>query len=85
MSDICGFPRRRAERFRSTLQFILLPYGDLCAALDAAKASDYAILGLSMEQEVDDRGDLVLRCLQAQGLPQVVAVACVSTFAPCCL
>lgn len=77
-SDIRG---RRAERFRSTLQFILLPYGDLCATLDAAKASDYTVLGLSMEQEVDDRGDVVLRCLQAQGLPQVVGVACVSTSA----
>ena len=67
------------ERFRSTLQFVLLPYADLYATLDGTKVADYTILGLSTEQEVDDRGDILLRCLQAQGLPQVVAVACVST------
>ena len=78
VSDVSGLPR--AERFRSTLQFILLPCADLYATLDGTKAADYTILGLSTEQEVDDRGDLLLRCLQAQGLPQVVAVACVSTY-----
>jgi pre-rRNA-processing protein TSR1 len=64
----------RAERFRSSLQFILLPYGQLIKTLDAAKVADYTILCLSTEREVNSQGDTLLRCLQAQGFPQVVAV-----------
>lgn len=70
---------RRAERHRSTVHFILLRHGELYTALDATKAADYVLLGLSPENEVDTKGDLLLRCLQAQGLPQTLAAAVVST------
>jgi len=53
---------------------VLLPYRQLYAALDAAKTSDYTVLVLSPSTEVDSWGDLLLRCLQAQGLPSVVSV-----------
>ncbi|GJJ06491.1 hypothetical protein Clacol_000683 [Clathrus columnatus] len=43
-------------------------------ALDACKAADYVVFTLSAVQEVDKWGDLLLRCLQAQGLPEVVTV-----------
>ncbi|PVF93695.1 ribosome biogenesis protein tsr1 [Serendipita vermifera] len=69
-----GLWRIRAERFRSSLQFILLPYGHFYATLDAAKVADYMILALSTEEEVDSWGEGLLRCLQAQGFPECIAV-----------
>lgn len=63
-----------AERFKTSVQFILLPYRSLYAALDACKVADYVVFTLSAVQEVDEWGDLLLRCLQAQGLPEVVTV-----------
>ena len=62
------------ERFRSSIQFVLLPYGQLLRTLDATKVADYTVLGLSAEQEVNSEGENLLRCLQAQGFPQTVAV-----------
>lgn len=64
----------RAERFKTSLQFYLLPYRNFYAALDACKVADYVLFCLSAVQEVDEWGDLLLRCLQAQGLPEVVSV-----------
>ncbi|KIJ49414.1 hypothetical protein M422DRAFT_225108 [Sphaerobolus stellatus SS14] len=69
-----GLWRLKSERFKTSLQFCLLPYRDLYAALDACKVADYVIFLLSSTQEVDEWGDLLLRCLQAQGLPEVVTV-----------
>ncbi|KAF8481485.1 ribosome biogenesis protein tsr1, partial [Gautieria morchelliformis] len=69
-----GTYRLRAERFKTSLQFILLPYRALYAALDACKVADYVVFILSATREVDEWGDLVLRCLQTQGLPEVVTV-----------
>jgi len=43
-------------------------------ALDACKAADYVVIALSSTVEVDNRGDVLLRALQAQGLPNVVTV-----------
>jgi pre-rRNA-processing protein TSR1 len=62
------------ERFKTSAQFILLPYRELYAALDACKVADYVVFVLSTEVEVDNWGDLALRCLQAQGLPEVITV-----------
>lgn len=59
------------------MQFILLPYRNLYAALDACKAADYVIFILSTVVEVDTWGDTALRCLQAQGLPDVTTVTLV--------
>lgn len=69
----------RSDRFKTNLQFILLPYRNLYAALDACKAADYVIFVLSPDVEVDSWGELAMRSLQAQGLPETNAVLLVST------
>jgi pre-rRNA-processing protein TSR1 len=63
----------RAERFKTSLQLLNVPYGSLYAALDAAKCADYVLFILSPSTEVNSWGDTLLRTLQAQGLPTVVA------------
>jgi len=64
----------RADRFKASLQFRLVPYGQYYDALDACKVADYVVLALSPTVEVDDWADTLLRSLQAQGLPEVVSV-----------
>jgi pre-rRNA-processing protein TSR1 len=63
----------RAERFKTSLQFVNVPYGSLYAALDTAKCADYVVFVLSPTVEVSPWGDTLLRALQAQGMPEVVA------------
>lgn len=53
-----------------------LPYRQFYSTLDACKAADYVLFVLSPEVEVDQWGDTLLRSLQAQGLPSVVACVC---------
>ncbi|KAL1746445.1 hypothetical protein HDZ31DRAFT_81238 [Schizophyllum fasciatum] len=68
-------PRRApADRFKTSLQFINIAYGDLYGALDATKAADYTLFVLSSTQEVTPWGDTLLRVLQAQGIPNAVPV-----------
>ncbi|KAF8740163.1 hypothetical protein AX14_008351 [Amanita brunnescens Koide BX004] len=69
-----GIWKIRAERFRTSIQFINIPYKNFYAALDACKVADYAVFVLSTTVEVDRWGDTLLRTLQAQGLPDVVTV-----------
>ncbi|KAI0645813.1 ribosome biogenesis protein tsr1 [Trametes meyenii] len=69
-----GLQRLRADRFKTSLQFIPLPYRQTYAALDACKVADYVVFVLSPNVEVDQWGDTLLRTLQAQGLPEVVTV-----------
>lgn len=64
----------RAERFKTSVQFVNVPYRNIYAALDACKAADYVVFVLSTVVEVNDWGDVLLRTLQAQGLPEVVTV-----------
>ena len=64
----------RVERFKTSLQFIQLVYGDFYAALDACKVADYVVFVLSPSMEVGAWGETVLRTLQTQGLPDVVPV-----------
>lgn len=63
----------RVSRFKTSIQFINLPYRHLYATLDACKAADYVLFVLSDSVEVDKWGEMLLRTLQAQGLPQVIA------------
>lgn len=65
---------QRVERFKTSLQCVLLPYRQFYAALDACKAADYVVFVLSPTTEVDSWGELLMRSLQAQGLPEVVSV-----------
>ncbi|KAJ7497776.1 ribosome biogenesis protein tsr1 [Mycena latifolia] len=69
-----GLWRMRADRFKTSLQFLSVPYKSMYAALDACKAADYVVFVLSSTVEVDPWGDTLLRTLQAQGLPEVVTV-----------
>ena len=65
---------QRVERFKTSLQFIQLAYGDFYAALDACKVADYVVFVLSPAMEVGAWGETILRTLQTQGLPDVVPV-----------
>ncbi|CCO30377.1 Ribosome biogenesis protein tsr1 homolog [Rhizoctonia solani AG-1 IB] len=56
-----------APRFRTTLQFVILPYRQLYSTLDATHAADYTVLSLSPVTEVDNWGERLLRVLQSQG------------------
>ena len=62
------------ERFKTSLQFIQLAYGDFYAALDACKVADYVVFVLSPVVEVGTWGETVLRTLQTQGLPDILSV-----------
>ncbi|KAF9484427.1 ribosome biogenesis protein tsr1 [Pholiota conissans] len=69
-----GIWKMRADRFKTSLQFRTLSYGNFYAALDACKVADYVLFVMSSSVEVDPWGDTLLRTLQAQGLPDVVSV-----------
>ncbi|KAJ6594409.1 ribosome biogenesis protein tsr1 [Mycena capillaripes] len=69
-----GLWKMRADRFKTSLQFLNVPHKQMYAALDACKAADYVVFVLSSTVEVDQWGDTLLRTLQAQGLPEVVTV-----------
>ncbi|CAK5265435.1 unnamed protein product, partial [Mycena citricolor] len=69
-----GLWKMRAERFKTSIQFLSVPYKQIYAAMDACKTADYVLFILSSTVEVDPWGDTLLRTLQAQGLPQVVTV-----------
>ncbi|KAK7043236.1 ribosome biogenesis protein tsr1 [Paramarasmius palmivorus] len=69
-----GIWKMRADRFKTSLQFITVPYGDFYGSLDACKVADYTVFVLSPSVEVQPWGDTLLRTLQAQGLPEVVTV-----------
>ncbi|KAI0709540.1 ribosome biogenesis protein tsr1 [Cerioporus squamosus] len=71
---VSGLQKLRADRFKTSVQFVPLPYRQMYAALDACKVADYVIFVLSPNVEVDNWGDTLLRTLQAQGLPEVVTV-----------
>ncbi|KAH8107489.1 DUF663-domain-containing protein [Phellopilus nigrolimitatus] len=76
-----GLWKLKADRFKTSIQFVNLPYRQFYAALDACKAADYVLFVLSPTVEVDQWGDLLLRALQTQGLPSVV-VAVAPTASP---
>lgn len=65
-----------AMRFRQTLQFLPIPYGALMPAMDTCKCADFVILLLSADTSIEPGswGELCLRTLQAQGMPQTLAV-----------
>ncbi|KAJ6629509.1 ribosome biogenesis protein tsr1 [Mycena sp. CBHHK59/15] len=69
-----GLWKMRADRFKTSLQFLSVPHRRLYAALDVCKTADYVVFVLSSTVEVDPWGDTLLRTLQAQGLPEVVTV-----------
>ncbi|CAD6972595.1 unnamed protein product, partial [Tilletia controversa] len=69
-----SFVELEALRFRQTLQFLPLPHGALYPTLDACKCADFVIFVLSAATSIEPGswGELALRVLQAQGLPNVL-------------
>lgn len=72
------FSQIRTQRQPSgtTLQLLPLPYGSLYPALSAVASSDFVIFVLSSTQSIEPGswGELALRILHAQGMPDVLAV-----------
>lgn len=60
----------------AVLQFLPLPYGSLYPTLSAVASSDFVIFVLSSTQSIEPGswGELALRILHAQGMPEVLAV-----------
>lgn len=64
-----GVLRVPVERFKQQLQYIIVPpERDVLASLDAARAADFVVFLLSATEEVDERGELILRGVGSQGL-----------------
>lgn len=75
----CDGPAVRSiqvKRFKAHLKVILPDMTDFMAILDAAKVSDFVILGLSATEEVDPKwGEQIVRAVEAQGISSVYGVA----------
>lgn len=64
-----GVLRVPIERFKQQLQYILVPADrDVLASIDAARAADFVVFLISATEEVDERGELILRSVESQGL-----------------
>ncbi|CAG8623092.1 14866_t:CDS:10 [Funneliformis caledonium] len=66
-----GIAHMNAERFKHTIQFILLER-NFIDILDACKIADYVLFVVSAEVEVDPFGESCLKAIQSQGLPTVI-------------
>lgn len=66
--DVC-VESIKVGRFKAHLKVILPDVTDLMAILDAAKVSDFIVMGLSATEEVDaEYGEQIIRALEAQGI-----------------
>ncbi|KAI9839528.1 MAG: hypothetical protein M1819_002154 [Sarea resinae] len=68
-----GLLRANIDRFKQKLEFVVVKR-DLMAALDACRVADFVVFVLSPEQEVDDLGELMLRCIEGQGVSNALTV-----------
>ena len=64
---MCSLPN-----FKKRLSFYCPPSDSLRAVLDAAKIADSLLLVMCPDDEIDDRSEFSLKCLMAQGVPNVV-------------
>lgn len=65
----------RIRQYRANFKVIVPDQTDFLAILDAAKVSDYVVLAVSAQQEVDpEYGEQLLRALIAQGIASVIGV-----------
>ncbi|KAK1821861.1 ribosome biogenesis protein tsr1 [Friedmanniomyces endolithicus] len=62
-------------RFKTRMQYLLPERTDLFAVLDACRAADYVLFVLSAEEEVDQLGEQMLRCVESQGISTVLTGA----------
>ncbi|KAK3055750.1 hypothetical protein LTS18_011754, partial [Coniosporium uncinatum] len=68
-----GWTRFEAERFRQKIQWLVVRR-DLVAVLDACRVADFVILALSATEEVGEKGEMLLRCIEGQGVSNVFVV-----------
>lgn len=61
------------DRFKQKLSYLPVQR-DLWPALEACKVADYVVLVLSPEEEVDSKGELILRAIESQGISTVYTV-----------
>jgi pre-rRNA-processing protein TSR1 len=67
-----GF-RVSVDRFKQKLQYVPLQR-DLTACLDATRTSDFILVVLSADTEVDELGELILRAVESQGMSNLFTV-----------
>lgn len=67
-----GTWRLEIPRFKQKLQY-LTPSRDLLECLDACRVADFVLFVLSAEEEVDELGEHMLRCIESQGVSTVLA------------
>jgi len=65
-----GLTQVRVDRFKQNLAYLVVKK-DLFAALDACRVADYVLFVLSAEEEVDEMGEQILRCVEGQGVSNV--------------
>ncbi|KAJ6010873.1 Ribosome biogenesis protein tsr1 [Penicillium sp. IBT 35674x] len=65
--------RVRIDRFRQSLLYVPSKY-DLLSALDVCRMADFVILVMSPEVEVEEKGELLLRSIESQGISNVMTV-----------
>ncbi|KAK4547988.1 hypothetical protein LTR36_010708 [Oleoguttula mirabilis] len=70
-SEQAGSWRVEVPRFKQRVQY-LTPARDLLASLDACRLADFVMFVLSAEQEVDELGEQMLRCIESQGVSTVL-------------
>jgi len=68
-----GWGRVRVERFKQNLVYVPVER-DLMSVLDACRVADFVVVILSPAQEVDQEGELFLRCIEGQGVSNIITV-----------
>ncbi|KAI7188753.1 hypothetical protein D0868_08643 [Hortaea werneckii] len=63
--------RVEIPRFKQKVQY-LTPARELFACLDASRIADFVLFVLSAEEEVDEVGEQILRCIEGQGVSTVL-------------
>ncbi|EMC94905.1 hypothetical protein BAUCODRAFT_518157 [Baudoinia panamericana UAMH 10762] len=67
-----GSERVEVTRFKTRVQY-LTPARELFAVMDACRVADFVLFVLSAEEEVDEVGEQMLRCVESQGISTVLA------------
>ncbi len=65
--------RVTVDRFKQKIQYVPLKR-DLTACMDAARVADFVVFVLSAEVEVDPLGELIIRCIENQGMSSLFTV-----------
>ncbi|OQO08280.1 hypothetical protein B0A48_06150 [Cryoendolithus antarcticus] len=66
-----GVWRTEIPRFKQRVQY-LTPARDLLETLDACRVADFVLFVLSAEEDVDEMGEQMLRCIESQGVSTVI-------------